>query len=311
MMRKNRRLFVVFFLFIKKGGIYLAVNRERLIYLYETNLFTRNMLRNMLNIDPSFEYFLTLSSIELVHTLKVSNRKATAIYNVLQNLKKENLPLSTYNGMKVITLFDDSYPEKLKHIPDCPLVLYCIGNISFMHHSDSISVIGSRQPSIEAKQKLQFIVTPLIRKKWVIVSGLAYGIDSAAHRLTLQLKGHTIAVLGGGFNHIYPRENKDLFHFMSIKGLVVSEYPPQVPPQRYHFPERNRIISGLSKATLVIEAKERSGTIITVDQALEQGREVYAVPGSIFHEQTRGCHQLIQEGAKLVMTAKDIIEDFV
>src|SRR5690625_3753192 len=139
---------------------------------------------------------------------------------------------------------------------------------------------------------------------------MAKGIDSYAHKLALGHKGNTIAVLGGGFNHIYPKQNSMLYKQISEKGLVISEYPPHIPPKRYHFPERNRIISGLSFGTLVIEATERSGTLITVDQALDQGREVYAVPGSPLIPQTKGCHQMIQDGAKLVINADDIREDW-
>jgi len=134
--------------------------------------------------------------------------------------------------------------------------------------------------------------------------------DSYAHRITLNYKCRTIAVLGGGFNHVYPKQNQTLSHQIAKDGLVITEYPPHVHPRRYHFPERNRIISGLSFGTLVVEANEKSGTMITVDQALDQGREVYAVPGTPYIKQTVGCHRLIQAGAKLVINAADIIEDW-
>src|SRR5699024_7788905 len=158
--------------------------------------------------------------------------------------------------------------------------------------------------------KLVHIVSPLIKQKWLIVSGMAYGIDGMAHDLTLRHDGATIAVLGGGFYHVYPKTHIHLFNEIVKKGLVISEYPPYQRPQKYHFPERNRIISGLTKGTLVIEAMERSGTLITVDQALEQGKEVYAVPGSPFIRETAGCHKIIQEGAKLVAKFTDIVEEW-
>src|SRR5690625_2061506 len=158
--------------------------------------------------------------------------------------------------------------------------------------------------------KMKLIVKPLVRQNWLIVSGMAKGIDSYAHKLALGHKGNTIAVLGGGFNHIYPKQNNMLYKQIAEKGLVLSEYPPEVPPKRFHFPERNRLISGLSFGTLVIEATERSGTLITVDQALDQGREVYAVPGSPLIPQTKGCHKMIQDGAKLVTHSTDISEDW-
>nr|WP_084715678.1 DNA-processing protein DprA [Virgibacillus sp. SK37] len=210
----------------------------------------------------------------------------------------------------MLTIFDKDYPLLLKHIPDAPLVLYAAGDVTLLQQIPSLSVVGTRHPSIEGKKKTKWMLEELIDLGWIIISGMAAGIDSYAHHLTLSNKGKTIAVLGGGFRHIYPRHNIPLFNDMVKQGLVLSEYPPHFPPQRYHFPERNRIISGLSFGTLVIEAKERSGTLITVDQALEQGREVFAVPGSPFIPQTEGCHKLIQEGAKLVKGPHDIIEEW-
>src|SRR5699024_5620637 len=158
--------------------------------------------------------------------------------------------------------------------------------------------------------KMKLIVKPLVRQNWIIVSGMAKGIDSYAHKLALGHKGNTIAVLGGGFNHIYPKQNNMLYKQIAVKGLVLSEYPPEVPPKRFHFPDRNRLISGLSVGTIVNEATEISGTLITVDQALYQGREVYAVPGSPLIPQTTGCHRMIQDGAKLVQDVQDIVEDW-
>ena len=139
---------------------------------------------------------------------------------------------------------------------------------------------------------------------------MARGIDSYAHRIALFNQGKTIAVIGCGLEHIYPAENDSLYKQIEQNGLILSEYPPYVRPKPYHFPERNRIISGLSFATLVIEATSKSGTLITVDQALDQGREVYAVPGSILNQQSIGCHKMIQDGAKLVTNEAEIIEDW-
>ncbi|WP_231495797.1 DNA-processing protein DprA [Paucisalibacillus sp. EB02] len=211
---------------------------------------------------------------------------------------------------KIITIIDEKYPAMLKTIKDAPLVLYASGDTSLLFDAPAISVIGTRNPSEAAFLKTKFVIDPLIRENWVVVSGMAKGIDSLAHKLTLNENGKTIAVLGNGFHHIYPRDNKRLFYQIEQNGLAISEYPPNVPPKKYHFPERNRIISGLSFATLVIEATEKSGTMITVDQALDQGREVYAVPGSPHVPQTKGCLKLIQEGAKLVITHEDIQKDW-
>ncbi|MFC4023164.1 DNA-processing protein DprA [Oceanobacillus longus] len=211
---------------------------------------------------------------------------------------------------KIITIVDESYPPMLNTIKDAPIVLYAIGDLTLLSYSPALSVIGTRKPTMEASQKMEIFVKPLVKEKWVIVSGMAMGIDSLAHKITLGHNGKTIAVLGGGFHHIYPKQNISLFHQIAKHGLVLSEYPPDLSPARYHFPERNRIISGLGFGTLVIEATERSGTLITVEQALDQGREVFAVPGSPLQPQTKGCHQMIQDGAKLVHEAVDILEEW-
>ncbi|MDY0396352.1 DNA-processing protein DprA [Virgibacillus halophilus] len=180
----------------------------------------------------------------------------------------------------VITIVDEVYPPVLKTIKDAPIVLYTFGDVDLLKQTPTLSVIGTRNPSVGAWETTSHIITPLIKENWVIISGMARGIDSFAHKLALLHHGRTIAVMGSGFQYVYPRENKKLFEAIAQHGLILSEYPPHIPPRPYQFPERNRIISGLSFGTLVIEAALRSGTLITVEQALDQGREVYAVPGS-------------------------------
>lgn len=284
--------------------------RNRLIHLHRVPNITRKMLYRFLDHDHSLRLVYSMSSTEISHFLSISIQKANIVYNQIHSEHIRRLALKDCQNCHVITIFDKNYPQQMKHTYDAPLVLYALGNITLLNQQPSISVIGTRNPSHEGIPKLTTIVTPIIKEGWIIVSGLAYGIDSEAHLLTLRHQGHTIAVLGGGFNYIYPRENIELFHRIVKTGLVISEYPPDIPPRKYHFPERNRIISGISNATLVIEAKNKSGTLITVDQALEQGKEVYAVPGSPLLQQTEGCHQMIQDGAKLVIRAEDILEDW-
>lgn len=265
----------------------------------------------MFALDTSLESYFYLSPNELKQRLKIPIELANTIHH---SLRQDNLRKVYENYQKrfhIITIFDKQYPNLLRNIPDPPYVIYGLGNVSLLQEKPSISVIGTRRPSEEASRKLHFIVTPLVKENWIIVSGLAYGIDSAAHQLSLKYSGRTIAVMGSGFEHIYPAAHKGIFNEIANRGLAITEYPPHVRPQRYHFPERNRIISGLTEATLVIEAMEKSGTLITVDQALEQGKDVYAVPGSIFHPQTIGCHQMIQDGAKLVTNSEDIKEDWI
>lgn len=284
--------------------------RYRLIHLRRCRGASRKTVRKMLRLDPTLKqiYKMTSSEIEAHYQLPPK----TALF-IFADLHDTSLIASINKDLKrfqALTIIDEKYPSALKTIPDAPLVLYAAGDITLLQKEKALSVIGTRNPSAEAKRKMDYIVTPIIHDKWVIVSGMAKGIDSMAHKLTLQNHGTTIAVLGGGFDHIYPKQNTALFHQMTKEGLILSEYPPSIPPQKFHFPERNRIISGLSYGTIVVEATEKSGTLITVEQALDQGREVYAIPGSPLLKQTAGCHKLIQEGAKLVRSAEDVIKDW-
>jgi DNA processing protein len=267
------------------------------------------MLYKLLKYDPTLRKIFTLTSSDLRKFFLTPMKKAVLLYKDIHNPDWQTQINQDLAYANIITLFDKNYPDSLRNIPDAPLVLYILGDERLFHHPLNISVIGTRNPSKEATPKVNMIISPLIEQGWVIVSGLAYGVDRQAHERTLALNGKTIAVLGGGFQHVYPKQHFSLYEQIVKKGLVISEYPPFTPPKRYHFPERNRIISGLTRATLVIEATERSGTLITVDQALEQGKEVYAVPGSPLLPQTKGCHRMIQDGAKLTTCAEDILED--
>ncbi|MFD1037999.1 DNA-processing protein DprA [Virgibacillus byunsanensis] len=268
------------------------------------------MLQKIFHYDPSLKTIYKLSSSQISHTFFIPQKYATLLYVDLRDPAIKSHIKNDLKNYTVITIVDEGYPSVLKTINDPPLVLYAYGDVSLVTRSPALSVIGTRNPSHEAKAKLIHIMAPLIQEGWVVVSGMAKGVDSYAHQLSLKQKGKTIAVLGGGFHHIYPKQNMELFKQIVQEGLVLSEYPPDTQPKKFHFPERNRIISGLSFGTLVIEATEKSGTLITVDQALDQGREVYAVPGSPLLPQTSGCNRMIQDGAKLVQVAKDIKEDW-
>src|SRR5690625_3330292 len=286
------------------------MQRNHLLHLVRSQLISRKQIYALLNWDPTLEKISHYSSQQIASKLKIDESLAKNIQN---SLYSPNIIQQIENEQKqchIITIFDSSYPKLLKKIVDAPLVLYCIGDLSLLNKWPIISIIGSRHPSDEAWDKLQLIVPDLIKNNWIIVSGLAKGIDSFAHKMTLNEKGKTIAVLGSGFNYIYPKENRGVFHLIQNRGLVISEYPPETPPRKYQFPERNRIISGLSLATLVVEARKRSGTLITVNQALEQGRDVYALPDSPLLPEAKGCLELIQDGAKLIMSANDILSEW-
>ncbi|MDF2606376.1 MAG: protecting protein DprA [Bacillales bacterium] len=229
--------------------------------------------------------------------------------NVNTSFKKNNISEDLLiKGIKVITIFDKEYPNRLLNIYAPPLVFYCKGNIATLNQP-SLAIVGTREPTSYALPVLKKIIPKLIENNLVIVSGLAKGVDSIAHQLCLNKKNSTIAVLGGGFFHIYPRENIILSIEIERNQLLVTEYPPFVYPAKWRFPERNRIISGLSNGVLVVEAKERSGSLITAQIALDQGKEVFAIPGSIMESRSSGCNKLIQQGAKLVYSAEDIIEE--
>ncbi|AUJ26694.1 MULTISPECIES: DNA-processing protein DprA [Virgibacillus] len=284
--------------------------RFRFIHLSRCRGVTRRSIQRIIKLDRSLLQLYQMTPSQISHTFSLPLKNATTLYQDLHSQARLKQLQSEMKNQHIITILDKRFPPMLKAIHDPPLVLYGKGNVDLLNDAPSLSVIGSRDPSREAKRKTAFIIEPLLHKNWLIVSGLARGVDQYAHEKTLILNGKTIAVLGSGFEHLYPKENQSLYQEIVHKGLVLSEYTPTTPPAKHHFPERNRIISGLSFGTLVIEAKKRSGTMITVDQALEQGREVFAVPGSIFTEQTEGCHQLIRDGAQMVTNAKDILEEW-
>lgn len=237
-------------------------------------------------------------------------------------------------GIWLITDEDARYPALLKEIPHAPVALYGKGNIPVGEHAPtapggrashapggqlagesslSIGVVGTRRPTRYGLEVAEAIVRELAEQKVTIASGLAIGIDTKAHTAALQEQGRTIAVLGSGLDEssLFPQENRGLARrIIESGGAVISEYPPGMPAFKEHFPQRNRIISGLAHGVLVVEARERSGALITARFALEQNREVFAIPGSLFSPTAHGPHRLIQEGAKLATSAKDILEEF-
>ena len=209
----------------------------------------------------------------------------------------------------VLTLADANYPALLLESADPPLLLYALGRIDLLQ-SPSVAVVGSRDATPQGKDNARAFANQISQAGLTIVSGLALGIDGAAHEGALEGRGSTIAVVGTGLDRVYPRRHHDLARRIAESGLLISEYALGTPPLAHHFPQRNRIISGLARATLVVEATLQSGSLITARLALESGRDVYAVPGSIHAPQSRGCHSLIKQGAKLVESAQDVLEEF-
>ena len=211
-------------------------------------------------------------------------------------------------GVKVLVYEDLPYPAALKEIYDYPPVLYVKGNLP-SQDQPCLAVVGTRRPTIYGRQVTEEIVTDLVRSGITIVSGLARGIDSVAHRAALDAGGRTVAVFASGLDIIYPGENARLAQAIIERGALLSEHPLGVKPRPESFPLRNRIMSGLSLGVLVVEAGERSGALITAHQAVEQDREVFAIPGSILSSASQGTNHLIQEGAKLVRNSEDILQE--
>jgi len=208
----------------------------------------------------------------------------------------------------IISLFDPRYPALLKEIPDPPPILFVRGDVDLLTRPQ-LAMVGSRNPSASGSQLAHDFAASLSRLGLIITSGLALGIDAASHQGALNADGKTIAVAGTGPDRIYPARHRELGHHIAEQGALVSEFPPGTPPVASNFPRRNRIISGLGLGTLVIEAALKSGSLITARLAAEQGREVFAIPGSIHNPLARGCHVLIQQGAKLTMETNDILEE--
>jgi len=214
------------------------------------------------------------------------------------------------SGASLITIFDADYPSRLHRMSDPPVLLYYKGELPPVNHL-AFAIVGSRQCTAYGRQVAEYLAQGLARSGAWIISGLARGIDSCAHRGAVDNGGKTIGVLGCGIDMIYPRENAKLFKEVEQNGCIITEYAPGTPAVPSHFPVRNRIISALSDGVIVAEAKKQSGTQITVDYALEQGREVYAVPGPIFSPQSAGVHHMMRAyGVKPVTCAEDILEDF-
>jgi DNA processing protein len=208
----------------------------------------------------------------------------------------------------VLCVTDPRYPERLRQIADPPVVLWMLGQAEALH-GPLVAVIGSRYPSTTGLMVAKRLSSELAEAGLTVVSGLARGIDGAAHRAAIDAGGRTVAVLGNGPDVVYPAEHRELFQAVRRAGAIVTEFPPGAGPKPRHFPLRNRIISGLSQAVVVVEASDKSGTLITARAAIEQGRDVLAVPGSVLSERYRGCHALIKDGARLVETVDDILEE--
>ena len=256
--------------------------------------------------EPKVIYKLSLKELE-----KLTDSKELMQKLIDKNKKKEAYKIleeATKNKVKIITCNNPIYPKRLKQIYDYPIVLCAKGNLKLLNEK-SITIVGSRNCSEYGKYVSEKFSYLLSQKNICIVSGMAKGIDASAHKGALLAKGKTIVVLGSGVNNIYPLENKKLYEdILNNNGLILSEYGVNTKPTPEKFPERNRILSGLSEKILVVEASRKSGSIITANQAIEQGKNVYAIPGNITSSKSSGTNELIKDGAILVSSLEDIID---
>jgi DNA processing protein len=280
---------------------YLAINYFQKISSLEINRFLLN--------QPELSDIMSVSALELSHLTGMRLSLAQEFIAWRRNWKPEKiLAQLTLRGLITITWQDDDYPSWLKNIPNPPPLLYYQGKPP-PPALDNLTVVGSREPSSYSQQVINNLLPPLIKSGFNIISGLALGVDTLAHLVALKNKGKTWAVLGSGLDIIYPRSNLSLAQqIIAAGGGLISEFPPSTPPRARNFPSRNRIISGLSLATIVIEAKMRSGSLSTARHALEQGRDVLSVPGSIFSPLSTGTNQLIISGATPITSPNDLLD---
>ena len=255
-------------------------------------------------------------SPEAVFSASVSSLKSVVKADVAAEISKgiaDDLLTPALDWLKdsnnhLVTLADSDYPQALLNIPDPPLLLYVKGRRDLLNQS-ALAVVGSRNATPQGVNNAEAFARSLSDAGLCIISGMAHGIDAAAHRGALQGRGSSVAVIGTGLDKVYPAANRDLAHALASQGALISEFPLGTPPLAANFPRRNRIISGISLGCLVVEASLQSGSLITARLALEQGRDVFAIPGSIHAPQSKGCHALLKQGAKLVETAQDILEE--
>ncbi len=268
----------------------------------------RVKLGQLVNYFHSLENAWKASPGELKRAgLDSASVRSISTWRLKISLETEMEKLEQY-GVQVTTYLDTNYPERLKEIYDYPPILYIRGTL-LPEDEWCLAIVGTRRATVYGRQVTEEIVTDLARSKITIVSGLARGIDSIAHQKALEAGGRSIAVFACGLDTVYPAENANLARRIMQYGALISEYPLGTRPKSEYFPRRNRIMSGLSLGVLIVEAGDTSGAIITANMALEQNREVFAIPGSILSPASNGTNHLIQEGAKLIRDYKDILEE--
>ena len=276
-------------------------------YVYPLTVNKLQKLLSPVNLLPQLE---TIPTRDLAVALNITMDKAATIQQNYRAVVQHRLQ-DAYDADNIYPLpyTHMYYPQSLLELIDPPTVLYVKGNLQLLANTKKVAVIGARNATNYSAVAMDYILPPLIDQQYIIVSGLAKGADTLAHEKTIQYGGHTIAVLGHGFYHMYPRENRYLAKEIATNHILLTEYPPYVKPEKWHFPMRNRIISGLSRALVVTEAAMRSGTLITTEHALEHGKDVFVVPGPITSQLSMGTNKLLQEGAIPIWNGTQIVEE--
>lgn len=269
----------------------------------------RARLDVLLGTFPDAAAVLAASRGELLGLSGISPQTATAIKQASLERAASTVRRTTEVGGIVLTPGDPRFPSELAAIPDAPTLLFASGRIDLLRER-AVAIVGSRMHTRYGAEVCRFFATGAVRAGLVVVSGMARGLDAVAHRAALDAGGGTIGVLGNGLGVVYPSANRRLYDDMAARGCLVTEFPPGERPNAGSFPRRNRLISGLAKATLVIEAREKSGTLLTVNAALQQSRDVLAVPGPITSPMSVGCNRLIQTGAKPALGLRDLLEEY-
>lgn len=277
----------------------LTDDEERLLALHYLFPVPKNRFNPLYELDPTLVDFPNYSTKQLAFLLRITIEKASSLkMSVKKNAETPYAQLYKQHHITPIPFTSKLYPKSLLTLIDPPAVLYVKGDLSLLAASYKVAIIGSRKASTYSEKALSMIVPPLVKSDIVVVSGLAKGADTMAHRAAIAYGGKTIAVLGHGLFHLYPKENTFLAKEIATEHLLLTEYPPYVTPKKWTFPMRNRIISGLSDAVIVTEAANRSGTMSTIEHALDHGKDIYAVPGPVTSKLSEGPNKLIDEGAQ-------------
>lgn len=282
---------------------------KRLLALHYLLPVPKNRLNTLYEIDPNLINYQNYSNERLAQVLNISIEKASHLK--LNLATSEITPYEQlYERYNIIPIpfTNPLYPQHLLHLIDPPAVLYVKGDRTILEKNFKVGIIGSRHATAYSRKALEYIVPPLVKHDAVIISGLAKGADTMAHEMTIKYSGKTIAVLGHGFFHMYPKQNERLAQEIADHHLLVTEYPPYVKPAKWTFPMRNRIISGLSDAVVVTESAEKSGTMSTIEHALDHGKDIYAVPGSVTSILSIGPNKLIDEGAQPLWNGYQVID---